>query len=218
MLNLTRTLTSAATAVLLLALTSPPAARAAAPDAAILSLGLSTYRPSLKEVRKQLEAAGGGKLVTLDDYRGESLYLALGFAQGPPTPGTLPALREFSYSRYRARSASQDYLVEIEKFTGALVRPFRGKTPTRLQPYWGVGLELIRLKREGALAPRGAPALPQKDWLGGFCGFAGLTYDLSSKLSLNLRYSWDLVPASTFNGTEYDLHSKSLTYALALRW
>lgn len=203
---------------LLLSLTAPPSLRAAEPGALILSLGLSTYRPSLKEVREQLQQAGGGKLVALDDYRGESLYLAVGFAQEPKTPGAPPALRELSYCRYRARSASQDYLVEIEKFTGALVRPFKGKAQAKLQPYWGGGVDLIRMKREGALAPRGAPPLTQKDWLWGLCGFTGLAYDLSAQFSLNLRYSWDLVPASTFNGTEYHLRSSALIYALALRF
>lgn len=216
MLTLTRTLVSAATAALLLALAAP--VRAAAPGALVLSLGLSTYRPSLKEVRAKLRDAGGGELVALDDYRGESVYLAVGFAREPKIPGTSPATREISYCRYRARSASQDYLIEIEKFTGALVRPFRGKPQAKFHPYWGGGVDLIRMKREGAIEQRGAPALTQKDWLWGLCGFAGLTYDLSAQLSLNLRYSWDYVPASTFNGAEYELHSGTLTYALALRF
>jgi hypothetical protein len=204
--------------VFLLLLVSPCSAWPGQGETFVASFGLSTYRPSLKEVREQLQSTGGGKLIALDDYRGERLYLALGFAQAPKNPGAPASLREFSYCRYRARSASGDYLIEIEKFTGALVRPFKGKTQARLQAYWGGGVNLIRMKREGALALRGAPVLTQKDWLWGLCGFASLAYALSPQLSLDIRYLRDFVPVSTFNGTEYQLGSQSLVYALALRF
>ncbi|MBI2502608.1 MAG: hypothetical protein HYW07_05170 [Candidatus Latescibacteria bacterium] len=182
------------------------------------SLGLSSYRPSLKEVRQTLARSGGGKLALLGDYRGESVYAALALTRKNSPPGVLPSRRELSYRRYRARAASGDYLVEIEKFTGALVRPFRGKTQARLQAYWGGGVDLIRMKREGAPDQRQAPALTQKDWLWGLSGFAGLTYTLSPQLSLDLRYLRDFAPASTFNGAEYQLGGQGLVYALALHF
>jgi hypothetical protein len=184
----------------------------------VVSLGLSGYRPSLGEVRQKLQGSGGGELVARGDYRGERLYLAAAFAREPRPPGTAPPLRELSYCRYRARSASGDYLIEVEKLTGALARPIKGKPGARLQFYWGGGPSLIRMKREGALEQRGAPPLTQKDWLWGLCGFAGAAYDLSGRLSLNLRYAWDRVPASTFNGAEYELNGQGLIYALALRF
>lgn len=216
LLKFTRPLVCAATA-LLLALAAPPAVRAA-PGVLVLSLGLGTYRPSLKEVREQLQQAGGGKLITLDDYRGKSLYLAVALAQESPNSGTLPTLREFSYGRYRARSASQDYLIEIEKFTGALVRPLSGNPQAKLQAYWGGGPALIRMRREGALTPRGAPALTQQDWLWSLCSFAGVVCILTSQLSLDLRYLRDFAPVSTFNGTEYQLSGQGLVYALSLHF
>ena len=205
-------------AVLSLSLLAPSRVRATAPGALTLSLGLSTYRPALKEVRDQLQGAGGGKLVLRDDYWGERLYFSAGFAGHPRDLNTPSSIREFSYCRYRARSASQDYLVEIEKFTGALVRPFKAKSQSRLQYYWGGGLDLIRMKREGAVQERGRPPVTQKDWLGGLCSFVGVEYFLSGRLSLNTRFIYDFVPSSTFNGVEYRLRGKTLAYALAWRW
>ncbi len=204
--------------VLFLFLVSPCSAWPGQGETFVVSFGLSSYRPSLKEVRRTLEHAGGGELATLDDYRGESVYAALALAQKNPVSGAPPSLREFSYSRYRARSASADYLVEIEKITAALVRPFKGKPQAKLYAYWGGGPALIRMKREGALAQRGAEPLTQKDWLWGLAGFAGLEGALSPRLSLNLRYLRDVVPASTFNGAEYELSGQSLAYTLALRF
>jgi hypothetical protein len=204
--------------VLLLFFVSPCSAWLGQGENCFTSFGLSTYHPSLKEVRQTLERAGGGKLVLRDDYRGESVYLAVSLAQKNPPPGTLPSRRELSYRRYRARAASEDFTVEIEKFTGALVRPFKTNPQAKLHAYWGGGVDLIRMKREGALAQRGTPALTQKDWLWGLSGFAGLAYDLSPQLSLDLRYLRDFVPTTTFNSTEYQLGGQGLLYALGLRF
>lgn len=180
------------------------------------AFGLSTYHPSLKAVRHALAQAGGGKLDQLHDYQGEWVYAALALSRRNPPPGTLPSRRELSYRRYRARAASADYLVEVEKFTGALVRPFKGDSQAKLQAYWGGGIDLVRMKREGALAQRGAPVLTQKDWLWGLSGFAGLAYALSPRFSLDLRYLRDFVPTTTFNGADYQLGGQGLTSSLGL--
>jgi opacity protein-like surface antigen len=200
--------------VLLLFFVSPCPAWPGQGETFVVSLGLSSYRPSLKEVRQTLKDAGGGKLAAQGDYRGERLYVSAGFAR----PGPHAQLRELSYCRYRALAASGDYLVEIEKFSGAVARPFKGQTQAKLQAYWGGGVELIRMKREGSLEERGAHLLTQKDWLWGLCAFAGLAYDLSAHLALNLRYCRDIVPASTFGGAKYQLGGQSLVYSLALRF
>ena len=188
---------------------------ALAPSTHTLTLCVSTYRPPLKELRRALQRAGGGSLVAIDDYRGERLYFSAAFAGRPRDPGARPASREFSYSRYRARAAAQDYLLEIEKYSGALVQPLKAPARSRFQPYWGGGASLIRMKREGAVEQRGAPPLTQKDWLTGLCGFFGTEYFFADRLSMDARYRYDLVPASTFNGIEYRLGGRSFSYALS---
>lgn len=74
------------------------------------------------------------------------------------------------------------------------------------------------MKREGAPDQRGLPPLTQNDWLWGLAGFAGIAGDLSTRLSLDLRYRCDCAPASTLNGVEYQLGGQGLIYALVLRF
>jgi len=204
--------------VLLLWSVSPCSAWPGQGETFVVSLGLSDYRPSLKEVRRQLQEGEGGRLVPLDDYRGKSLHLALALSRTSSNPKAPAPQRELSYSRYRARAASGDFLVEIEKFTGALLRPFGDQPQARLRAYWGGGLDLIRMKREGAPDQRGVPPLTQSDWLWGLAGFAGIAGDLSTRLSLDLRYRRDFAPASSLNGVEFHLGGQGLIYALALRF
>lgn len=183
-----------------------------------MAVGLSTYNPPLEEVRERLKTAGGGRLVAIDDYQGETLYLALGLAGPDRGLRNQPRTREIAYFRYRGRSEPKDYLIEIEKYTGSVLSFFKEDRKARLQPYWGSGVDLIRMKREGVVEQRGASQTTQKDWLWGLGGFTGVEYFLTARLALDVRYTYDLIPASTFNGVEYGLSGRTFSYALSVQW
>lgn len=204
--------------MLFLLFCAPLSARADEKGSLVLAVGLSTYNPPLAQVRERLRAAGGGKLVAIDDYQGETLYLALGLAGRDMGLRSQPRIREIAYFRYRGQSEQKDYLIEIERYTGSILSFFKENRRARLQPYWGSGIGLIRMKREGAVEQRGAPQTTQQDWLWGLCGFTGVEYFLSGRIAIGARYTYDLVPTSIFSGVEYGLSGKTFSYDLSLHW
>lgn len=207
-----------AVALLLLFFLFPHSARAGEQRSLVLAVGLSTYNPPLAQVRERLRAAGGGKLVAVDDYRGETLYLALGLGGRDTGLRSQPRVREIAYFRYRGQSEPKDYLIEVERYSGSVLSFFKEDRRARLQPYWGSGIDLIRMKREGAVEQRGALQTAQKDWLWGVCGSVGAEYFLSARIAIGARYTYDFVPASIFNGVEYGLSGRTFSYDLSLHW
>ncbi len=200
---------------LFLLLCFPDSTRAAEDEILAIAGGLSGYNPSLAQVRESLKAAGGGKLRTLDDYWGKTLHFSLAFVKDQKK--SRARAREIAYFRYRGRSEPEDYLIELEKYSGSMLIFFRDEGG-KFQSYWGSGIDLIRMKIEGAVKSRGAPQTTQKDWLGGISGFTGFDYFLSETVALGVRYTHDFVPATVVNGVEYALSGGYVSYSLSLYW
>lgn len=178
-------------------------------ESAYLSVGLHTYDPALGAVRARLKSAGGGGLVAIDDGR-SALFLSLQKLGGPAVGGHRLA-RGLSAFRYRGRSATNDYLVELEHFAGSLVS-VAVRDDANLRPYWGGGIDLVRMKREGSVAVRDAPRATQKDWLWGLHLQAGCEYLVSDHLAVGAKALYLYSMDSVFDGIEYALNDIALAY------
>lgn len=178
-------------------------------DLAQVSVGLHTYDPALDAVRSRLQAAGGGRLIALDDGR-DALYLSLQQLGGAATDRYRLA-RGLSAFRYRGRAQAGDYLLELERFSGTLLSVDVGDYGD-LQPYWGGGLDLMRMKREGSVEVRGAPPATRKDWLWGLHLEAGCQYLVTEHLAVGSKATYLYSPDSAFDGIDYGLNDVALVY------
>ena len=109
---------------------------------------------------RALKDAGGGRLEMIDKGR-QALFVSLQ-TLGPVSAGQQLG-RGISAFRYRGRSQVDDYLVELEHFSGSLVSINVGDHGD-MRPYWGGGIDVVRMKREGSVVVRDAPRVTQKDW------------------------------------------------------
>ena len=179
------------------------------------SVGLSDYNPDLEDVRDKLQATGGGKLRAMDEHIGKTVFFSLSTFRSNGSQGGLTTAKEVSYLRYRTQSGPADFLLELDRFSGSLLRYFAASQQSGWRAYWGGGVSLIRMKREGEVEERGSPLTTKKDWLWGLNGSLGLTYLVSDHVAMDTRYTRDLLGNSKFNGLEYSLGGGTFSYALA---
>ncbi|MDA0336383.1 MAG: hypothetical protein O2782_14565 [bacterium] len=181
-------------------------------ETAYLSVGFHTYDPALNAVRSRLKDAGGGRLEMIDKGR-QALFVSLQ-TLGPVSAGQQLG-RGISAFRYRGRSQVDDYLVELEHFSGSLVSINVGDHGD-MRPYWGGGIDVVRMKREGSVVVRDAPRVTQKDWLWGLHLEAGFEYFVSDYLAVGSKAFYLYSLDSSFDGIDYALDDIVLTYHMTL--
>jgi len=201
--------------ILFVTFSHPNAAHSENNETFVITAGLSSYNPALEHVREELRDAGGGNLVAIDDYREKTLFLALASIKRNKYMKQENGGKEINYFRYRGRSESNDYLLELENFSGAILTYFY-EDGEAFESYWGGGINLIRMKREGSVEVRGTPRITQKDWLWGFNAFFGFDYLISASIGLGTRYTYHFTNSTILDSIEYSLSGGTISYSISL--